>query len=170
MPRRASAILLFAATVRCFAQPAFEVADVKVNKSGEARMMVDIQLGGKFVMRNVPMKVLIAFAYHLRPDALVGPNWLESERYDVVAKAPQTASGDDVRRMAQTLLAERFKLAVHTEQKMMSAYALMQGKSGSKLEASESAPLSGQRCTPGAGQPGQRRVECRHVTTAFLAD
>jgi len=150
---------------------AFEVADVKVNKSGELRMAIDIQPGGRVTMRNVPMKVLIAFAYHLRPERLAGgPAWLESERYDVVAKALETASPDDVRRMAQTLLAERFKLVVHTEPKVLPAYALVIGKSGSKLQPSETGLLSGQRCVPGQGQPGQRHVECRHVTVAFLAD
>src|ERR1700682_1126708 len=116
MLRSAHAILLFLSAMPAFTQaqvapPAFEVADVKVNKSGEVRMAIDIQPGGRVTMRNVPMKVLIVVAYHLRPERLAGgPAWLESERFDVVAKAPETASPDDVRRMVQNLLAERFKL------------------------------------------------------------
>jgi uncharacterized protein (TIGR03435 family) len=176
MLRNAHAILLFLSSTAAFTQtqaapPAFEVADVKVNKSGELRMAIDIQPGGRVTMRNVPMKVLIVFAYHLRPEALAGgPKWLESERFDVVAKAPETASPDDVRRMAQTLLAERFKLVVHKEQKIMPAYALVLGKFGPKLQPSETDLLSGQRCVPGQGQPDQRHVECRHITLALLAD
>src|SRR5437016_6257709 len=106
MIRRAGAILVFLWSTRVFSQmPAFEVADVKVNKSGELRMMVDIQPGGKLVMRNVPMRVLIVFAYHLRPEALAGgPAWIDSDRYDVIAKAPETAPPDDIRRMVQSLL------------------------------------------------------------------
>jgi uncharacterized protein (TIGR03435 family) len=149
----------------------FEVAAVTANKSGELRMSVDLQPGGKLSMHNVPMKVLIMFAYHLRPDALSGgPAWIESDRYDVVAKAPEKAPQDDIRRMLQTLLAERFKLAVHTDQKVMSAFALVVGKSGPKLQPSETAILSAQRCTPADGAPGQRHIECRHITTAVLAD
>jgi len=176
MTRRTHAILLFlssmpAVTQAQVAPSAFEVADVKVNKSGDLRMAIDIQPGGRVTMRNVPMKVLIVFAYHLRPERLSGgPKWLESERFDVVAKAPETASPDDVRRMAQTLLAERFKLVVHTEQKVMPAYALVLGKFGAKLQPSETALLSGQRCITGQGQSGQRHVECRHITLALLAD
>jgi uncharacterized protein (TIGR03435 family) len=134
-------------------------------------MSVDLQPGGKLVMRNVPMKVLIMFAYHLRPEALAGgPAWIESDRYDVVAKAAETGPPDDVRRMVQTLLAERFKLAVHREQKVMEAYGLMLAKSGAKLKSAEAALLSGQGCRPGQSQPGQRHVDCRHVSMAGLAD
>jgi uncharacterized protein (TIGR03435 family) len=151
--------------------PAFEVADVKLNNSGEARMIIDLQPGGKLTMRNVPMKVMIVFAYHLRPEALSGPAWLDTARYDVVAKALEIAPPEDVRRMMQTLLAERFHLATHSEQKLMAAWALTLGKSGSKLQPSEpAAVLSAQRCTPGDAPPGQRHVECRHVPTSFLAD
>jgi uncharacterized protein (TIGR03435 family) len=150
--------------------PAFEVADVKANRSGEARMAVDLQPGGRLTMRNVPLKVMIVFAYHLRPEALDGPSWLGSERFDVVAKAAETASQDDVRRMMQTLLAEQFRLAVHTEQRLSPAFVLTVGKSGAKLQASDAALLSGRRCAPGQGAADQRHVECKHVTAAFLAD
>ena len=171
-----AAMLLLLSSMPAYTQaqaapPAFEVADVKANKSGDVRMAIDLQPGGKLTMRNVPMKVMIVFAWHLRPEALAGgPPWLDSERFDVVAKAPETAPPDDIRRMVRTLLAERFKLVVHTEQKLMPAWALVLGKSRPKLQPSETALLSAQRCVPGQGQPGQRHVECRHVTLAFLAD
>src|SRR5690349_6889600 len=93
-------LLLFVSTLPSFAQaPAFEVADVKPNKSGETRMAVDLQPGGKLVMRNVPMRVMIVFAYHLRPEALSGPGWMDDERYDVVAKASEKAAADYLRKM-----------------------------------------------------------------------
>jgi uncharacterized protein (TIGR03435 family) len=149
----------------------FEVADVKVNKSGEVRMAVDFQAGGRLDMHNVPLKVMIIMAYHVRADALSGgPGWLESERFDVVAKAAQTTSPDEMRRMLQTLLAERFKLAIHRDQKVMPAFGLMLGKSGPKFHLSEAALLTDQRCVPGEGAPSQRHVVCRHQTMAVLAD
>ena len=162
--------LLFLAPA--FAQnAAFEVADVKPNQSGEVRMAIDIQPGGRVTMRNVPMKVLIVFAYRLRPEAVAsGPSWIDTERYDIIAKAPETSKPDDVRVMMRTLLADQFKLAVHAEQRPMPAYALLPGKSGSRLQPSDPALLSGQRCVPGEAAPGQRRVECKHVTAGFLAD
>src|SRR5438477_3131690 len=95
------------------AAPSFEVADVKVNNSGEMQMAIDLQPGGRLIMRNVPMKVMIMFAYHVRPEAVTkAPGWIESDRYDVVAKATPGTPPDDIRRMVQALLAERFKLVV----------------------------------------------------------
>lgn len=170
--QRAIAVL-FVLCLRALAQApplAFEVAEVKPNKSGEVRLAVDLQPGGRLVMHNVPMKVMIMFAYHLRPEAVTGPPWLESERFDLVAKAPETAAPNDLRRMLQTLLGERFKLAVHSESKLMPAYALVLGKSGPKLQASETALLREQRCVPGPSQPGQRHVDCKHITLPLLAD
>jgi len=172
----AGAILLLVSGIHAFCQlPAtslsFEVADVKVNKSGEARMAVDFQGGGKLSMRNVPMRVLIMFAYHVRAEGVEGwPSWFESDRFDVVAKAAQTTAPDDLRRMLQTVLAERFKLLVHTDQKIMPAYALVVGKSGPKLQPSEVAILMEQRCDPAAGTAGLRHVVCHHLTMAVLAD
>ncbi len=144
---------------------------MKVNKSGEVRMAVDFLPGGRLSMRNVPMKVMIQMAYHVRPEAVTGgPDWLGSDRFDIVAKALQTTSPDELRRMLQTLLAERFKLAVHTEQKIMPAYALVLGKTGPKLQPSETALLTEQRCGPGEGAAGQKHVACQHITMAVLAD
>jgi uncharacterized protein (TIGR03435 family) len=172
----AAAVLLFLSSIPAFSQsqtpaPSFEVADVKVNKSGEARMAVDFLPGGRLSMRNVPMKVMIMMAYHVRPDAVTGgPDWLGSDRFDIVAKALQTTSPDELRRMLRTLLAERFKLAVHTDQKIMPAYALVLGKTGPKLQPSGAALLTEQRCGPGEGVAEQKHVTCQHLTMAVLAD
>jgi len=175
MFKNASIVLWLLSSIPAFGQsqtpPSFEVADVKVNKSGETRMAVDFQPGGKLSMRNVPMKVMIILAYHVRPDAVTGgPGWLESDRFDVVAKALQTTSPDELRLMLRTLLAERFKLAIHTDQKIMPAYALALGKTAPKLEPSAAALLTDQRCGPGEGAAGQKHVVCQHITMAVLAD
>jgi uncharacterized protein (TIGR03435 family) len=107
-------------------------------------------------------------AYRVRPDAVLGgPGWLESDRFDVVAKALQTSSPDDLRLKLQTLLAQRFKLAIHTEQKMGPAYALVLGKAGSKLQPVDAALLTDQRCGPGEGAAGQKHVACQHITMAM---
>lgn len=168
-------VLLFLSAVTAFSQTqtmplSFEVADVQVNKSGETRLAVDMQGGGRFTMHNVPMKVMIQMAYKVRPEAVTGgPSWLDSDRYDVVAKAAQTTPPEDLRRMLQTLLAERFHLVVHSEEKPQPAYALVLAKSGPKLQPSETAILTEQRCVPGQGDVGVKHIQCRHMTTATLA-
>ena len=78
MPARASALLLLLFQTT---PPAFEVADVKPNKSGQIRMAVDFQPGGRLSAVNVPLKVLIALAYKVRPDAVTGgPAYLKQYR------------------------------------------------------------------------------------------
>jgi uncharacterized protein (TIGR03435 family) len=72
--------------------------------------------------------------------------------------------------MLQTLLAERFKLAVHSEPKIRAAYALVLGKTGPKLQSSQAALLTDQVCLPGEAAPGQKQVVCQHITMAALAD
>jgi uncharacterized protein (TIGR03435 family) len=179
MSRAAIALLLAFFSITGLGQDltgglAFEVADLKVNKSGEARMKVDFLPGGRLSMYNVPLHVMIVMAYHVRPDALTGgPAWMDSDRFDVVAKASQTASQNDLRLMLRALLAERFKLVVHTDQRVIPAYALALGKSGPKLQPE--APLltellSEQRCGPVENVAGQKHVVCQHVTLPVLAD
>ena len=160
----------------CFSQnqttsPSFDAATVKANKSGEARMAVDFLAGGRFSATNVPLKILIALAYHVRPEAVTGgPGWLGTDRFDVVAKALQTTPPDEIRRVLQTLLAEQFKLEMHTDQKIMPAYALLPGKARLKLQPSEPALLTGQRCRPGEPIAGEKHVVCEHMTMALFAD
>src|SRR5262249_42718165 len=101
--------------------PAFEVASIKPNKSAERGWSITPPKSGRFTAKNVTVTQLLDTAYHVE-DFLIsgGPAWLHSERYDVVAKAPDaSASADQVRLMLQALLAERFQLAVHRETKEM---------------------------------------------------
>ena len=173
MFRHAAGLLLLLGS-RALAQSAplsFEAADLKPNKSGDVRMMVDFQPGGRLSARNVPLKILIALAWRVRPDSVTaGPNWLASDRYDVVAKAAQTTPPDDLRRMLQTLLAERFKLSLHVDRKPMPAYALLLAKSGAKLDPSTPGLLTEQRCRPGDPIPGQKQVICEHMSMTLFAD
>ena len=65
-----------------------------------------------------------------------GPSWLDSERFDIVAKVPEGATKDQVKVMLQNLMAERFKLALHHETKELPMYALVVGAKGPKLRDS----------------------------------
>jgi uncharacterized protein (TIGR03435 family) len=121
------------------AQPAttplsFEVADVQVSKPG-GKPHGDFLPGGKVTIQSFPMKGLIAIAWDLPDDYVIGgPAWLNSEHYDIVAKAVTTAPLKELRLMLQTLLIERFKLQVHHDKKAMPVYALVAGKKAVKLQ------------------------------------
>ena len=66
-----------------------------------------------------------------------GPSWMSSELYDIFAKAAGPASDSQMKPMLQTLLADRFKLALHREKKELQVYALVQGKNPPKLHPSD---------------------------------
>jgi uncharacterized protein (TIGR03435 family) len=128
----------------------FEVASVKPNTSGDVRVMFGMRPGGRFTATNVPLRELIRMAYGLQNVQVQGgPDWIGSERFDVVAKAegdlPPMAPGgtpNPLLLMVQSLLSERFKLAVHRETREMPIYALVMARSdkrpGPQLRQSES--------------------------------
>jgi uncharacterized protein (TIGR03435 family) len=70
----------------------------------------------------------------------MGPDWLSSQKFDIVAKAAAAGDDDQLMPMLQTLLAERFKLAIHRETKERAVYALVTGKNGPSLHEVEAGP------------------------------
>src|ERR1700730_10541459 len=122
--------------------PVFEAASVKPNTSGDARVILVPQPGGRLTGTNVTAAMLIRFAYDL-PDfqVLGGPTWLNSDRFDVLAKAEGDPSVDQKRWMVRRLLAERFRLTAHTETRALPIYALVMarrdGRMGPQLRPTE---------------------------------
>src|SRR5260221_90014 len=115
---------------------AFEVASIKPNVSGSGHSSSHTSKGG-VTMRNVSLKQCIEMAYDVKDYALSGPDWLSSEKFDIVAKPPSGTPDDQFRPMMQSLLGDRFKLAVRREPKTLSAYALVVGKNGPQLQKVE---------------------------------
>jgi uncharacterized protein (TIGR03435 family) len=130
----------------------FDVAAIRQNNSDHtARSHIYSSPGdGSFRAINVPMKMLLQFAFGL-PETRIfgGPEWLSSIKFDVDAKADSivdarmsTLGGDDARqekqKMVRALLADRFKLIYHMETRELPIYSLVQAKGGSKLQASKS--------------------------------
>lgn len=79
---------------------------------------------------------LIRTAYKVKAYQITGPDWMKSQRFDILAKMPEGATKDQVPEMLQALLAERFKLEIHRDHKEQSVYALVVGKGGPKLKES----------------------------------
>src|SRR5258708_6094560 len=79
--------------------PAFEVASVRVGKAGGGMGPFDnIKVTPDTVtMRGVPLKSCIQWAYHVSEYQISGPDWLQSERYDIVAKAAAPATENQLR-------------------------------------------------------------------------
>jgi uncharacterized protein (TIGR03435 family) len=111
---------------------AFDVASVKLNKSGERNSSTSGRAGG-FTATNVTGQQLIIFAYRLRQFQLAsGPSWLGSDRFDIQARVPEGAKQDNPA-MTRALLRDRFKLVVHTEIKQEQVYALVVDRADGRL-------------------------------------
>jgi len=111
------------------APPRFEAADVRVSPKSSSTFSRSSTARGRYQIKNGNMVDLIRAAYDFDSDKVLGgPNWLEMDRFDVVAKLPEESTPDLRRQMMQTLLAERFHLVVHKETKPMPAWALGVGK------------------------------------------
>jgi len=144
-------LILTIASSGLFAQPpasrpqfdAFEVATIKPAVVDQAGAFIKMQSAHRFYVKNYTLKSLIGAAYNL-PGRMIsgGPAWVDSDHYDVVAGTPGEAQPnlDEQMLMLRRLLADRFKLTFHREQKEFSIYALAAGKSGSKLRESTAPP------------------------------
>jgi len=115
----------------------FEAASVKPNTSGDRRTSTSTSKG-QTRLDNISLRVLIQTAFDVRDYSLSGPPWLESERFDIVAKIPASATRAQVPAMLQALLKVRFHLACHWAPKELSGYALVAGPKGAKIQAVES--------------------------------
>jgi uncharacterized protein (TIGR03435 family) len=125
-------------------RPAFEVASIKVNNrgtlgAGPALLRLQPLPGGGLIAENCPLGVLITSAYGLQPYQIVGgPDWINTERYDIQAKAPE---GSDWRQvsgsMLQALLEDPFRLRFHRLTKEVPIYNLTVAKGGPKIKRSQ---------------------------------
>ena len=142
----------FAASI-IFAQtpaPAFEVASIRpctVQDQGKLPIGLFTYPGGRISATNYTLKQLIHDAYDMEMYRLLGgPGWVDSERYNLDAKPPESSASSkwvpanfktppnpEMRLMLQAVLAERFQLKVHRESKSESVYALVVIKGGPKL-------------------------------------
>jgi uncharacterized protein (TIGR03435 family) len=146
-PRKIAAVVLVISFVGARAQSrshpgfdTFEVASIKpVTPSTKSVRFITMQGVNRFVVKDYSLKLLIAAAYDLNPRTISGgPPWLESDHYDILALTPGEArpTRDEQMSMLRGLLADRFKLAFHREQKEFSIYVLETAKGGPKLKAS----------------------------------
>jgi uncharacterized protein (TIGR03435 family) len=131
-------------------EPAFEVASVKANTSGAPGGSF-VMPPGRFTATNIPLRVLITNAWQLSFFQVVGgPDWVENERFDIVAKTPDGAPPEQARAMVRTLLKERFKLIVHMETRDTPIYALVKARQDGRL---------GPRLTPSTMDCGSIRAD-----------
>ena len=155
MTLRTIASLLAWAVICSYAQttapPSFEVASIKPTASSDPARSGRMTGGpgtsnpGEFTASGFPLRMLITRAYDLQYDdsnLVLGPPSLDRDKYDIVAKVPLGAKADQLTAMLRSLLAERFGLVAHWEQRELPSYDLVVAKGGSKLREAEKAPVN----------------------------
>jgi uncharacterized protein (TIGR03435 family) len=134
--RRTSAIaaaILLSITLSLPAQTVFEVISVKPNVSADGPSDPR-KSPGRLSWSNVTLRQLIQVAYDVRPYQLIAlPDWADSARFDVAATASFPASPQQMNTMLQSLLADRFDLAVHREKRELPVYALVLARRDARL-------------------------------------
>lgn len=192
-----------AATAATPAKPlAFDVISIKPDKgTSVSNQMLNGEpvISVRMMMRNLPdgfsaanmnVKSIIASAYQTKQNSILGgPDWISTDRYDIEAKVtsfdPPSAhelTTDQRNQMLQSLLVDRFHLAVHNETKEGPIYELTLAKGGPKLKPADDVPPppaagASSDLPPGAPvkrpimmRQGPGNVSSRQMSTAQLAD
>jgi uncharacterized protein (TIGR03435 family) len=168
-------IFLLAAAGYAQSAPAtakFDAADISVRArtgtTNQPTMTGGVLRGGRYDLRNATMVDLIATAYGINDRDFVvgGPAWLERDRFDIAAKAPQSTSPANVKLMLQDLLVDRFKLVARQESRPMTGYVLALGKEKHKLKEASGPGAGCQGAPPPQPAPAVplNRGTCRGVT------
>ncbi len=126
---------IFIAALAAVAQtrPAFDVATVKPSDPEARRVSIGTGPGGRFIVRNMTLRALVAAAYDLHEDRIFGSDALDTKRFDIEARPPiVNPPFEQTRLMLQSLLEDRFKLASHRETRELPVYFLGVEKSGAK--------------------------------------
>ena len=145
---------------------AFEVASIRPANVEHQHYTLHIGSGDTVGLEGATVKTLIEQAYDVRDFQISGgPGWIDSDKYDIAAKAESSAGVvtlDNLRPMLQDMLADRFNLRLHHDTKELSNYRLIQSKGGSKLKLNTTA--GGPQ---GRGSPGHLMLQ--KVGTSILA-
>ncbi len=154
--------------------PAFEVASITPCKPGTPEPPLEhtgmaqfTSPGGRFRASATTLKFLLEWAYGIQPSQHSGgPSWIDTDRYDIVAKAEGDATDDQMKLMVQTLLADRFKLKLHHERKELPVYVISVGKTAPKLFPPKDGETHSLRFAQQRG-PDQKIVSYRVLATRY---
>jgi uncharacterized protein (TIGR03435 family) len=153
----------------------FEAASVKPAPPSDGRSRPSMQGGpgtadpGQVTYRNVTLLAVIQRAFDVKGFQVSGPDWLSSERYEIIAKLWPDATPDQFRMMLQQLLAQRFRFALHHATREFPGYELSAGN-GSKLKTSTAGPPSLEMMEGIKGRSVVSSVTARAQPLAALVD
>jgi bla regulator protein blaR1 len=164
--------------------PEFEVASVRPSNPDQSYInsaTPSLRVGGDQYLRfvQVTLRDLIMLAYGIGSGQVQGPSFLRgspenpADRFDIAAKVPEGATPEQVPLMLRALLADRFHLSFHRENKTMDVYALEVAKAGPKMKESPEGAAGTARCERTIADPKQVQLtlaaSCSHMTAADIA-
>ena len=128
-------LLLAAQTPGTASRPAFEVASVKPTQGQPLNSGFRRGSPGVLNATNVSVRFLVEYAYGVRDDQVSGgPSWLDTDRFEIVAKPPEGADTSEAskRLRTQSLLADRFHVVLHRQTRELPVFVLTVAKNGPK--------------------------------------
>jgi bla regulator protein blaR1 len=147
----------------------FDFATIKPNSSSDHRVLLSLPPGGRFISTGTTLKMLMTEAYNVRDFQIFGgPGWLNTDRWDIAAKADDVAdriSIEQFRPMLRALIEDRFQLRVRREMKELPAYILSVGKGELKLHANSGEP--GPMLRMGRGELTGKKVQMPMILQAL---
>jgi uncharacterized protein (TIGR03435 family) len=126
--------------------PAYDVVTVKQNKTGDGSWGMDANdKAGRFTAKNIPLKTLVEFAYDTKDDLIFGISGpVSSVNFDVEAKilqpeggAPVEHTDEQLQAMLIKVLADRFRLKAHVQEKILPVYDLIVLRGGPRFQLSQ---------------------------------
>lgn len=164
--------ILTIALAGCAVGQTFEVATIKPTPNDARNGRVMRMTGPRqFSAVNYTPRVLIAAAFELNPQAVVGgPAWIDTESFDIAAVTPGDTRPNPSQQlsMLRALLAERYALAYHREERTMPVYMLSTAPSGHKLKPTVATPESDPDIV-NVVYPGRIELPARNATMAQVA-
>jgi uncharacterized protein (TIGR03435 family) len=137
-------ILLLAAALPA-QTPSFEVASIRPSappgtltqnfQGGTLHLGLVIDRA-RVDIAGLSLAEILPVAYRVKPYQVIGPDWMNEDRWDILGKLPEGASTDRVPEMLQSLLRDRFRLEAHSETRERNVYALVLNKNGPALKPS----------------------------------
>jgi len=165
----ATKLLLLAAMGAAIASPAaFEVASVKrVTATAQGVRTSMLANPSRLDYAYVTLRDVIRQAYGVKDFQISGPDWFAVERYDIAAKPPQETPADQIPAMLQSLLSERFKLALHRDAKELPVDTLAAGRNGRRFHEADPGETPGIKLSVAEGN---LVLEARATTMAGFID
>lgn len=154
-------------------RPEFDIANIQASAPAtnpDTFASGGLLLSGRYDLRRATMLDLIGTAWGVNAEKIVGgPNWLGFDRFDLSAKAPPSTPSATVNMMLQSLLADRFKLVLHKDTRLLPAFALTVGKGKPNLKEADGSDGSGCQSQPQSGAATYSVFSCRNMTMEAFA-